>query len=47
MMYCTDDRSSPLHTLIADVIDSQGGSQLLIQVFLLLATHLQDLFSTK
>ena len=33
MMYCADDRCSmPLHTLIADAIDSQGGSTLLIQL---------------
>ena len=33
IMYCADDRCSlPLHTLIADVVDSQGGTALLMQI---------------
>ena len=33
MMYCTDDRRSlPMHTLITDLIDSQGGTAHLIKV---------------
>ena len=33
ILYCTDDRCSlPLHTLITDVIDSQGGTALLIKI---------------
>lgn len=32
ILFCTDDRCSlPLHTLVADVVDSQGGSVLLIK----------------
>ena len=35
--YCTDDRCAlPMHTIIADLIDSQGGSEYLIQVLNLL-----------
>lgn len=33
VLYCTDDRCSlPMHTMIADVIDSQGGSEYLIKI---------------
>ena len=33
IMYCADDRCLlPLHTLIADVVDSQGGTALLMQI---------------
>jgi len=33
MMFCmNEDYSMPLHTLIADVIDSQGGSAMLIKI---------------
>ena len=32
-MYCADDRCSlPLHTLITDIVDSQGGSALWIKI---------------
>ena len=32
-MFCTDDRCSvPMHTLLTDTIDSQGGSATLIQI---------------
>ena len=33
LLFCTDDRCSlPLHMLVADVIESQGGSALLIRI---------------
>ena len=33
LLFCTDDRcSQPLHTLVADIVDSQGGSTLLIKI---------------
>ena len=33
LLFCTDDRCSlPLHTLVTDVVDSQGGSALLIKI---------------
>ena len=33
-MFCADDRCSlPLHTLLADIVDGQGGSSLLLKIF--------------
>ncbi len=33
LLFCSDDRCSlPLHTLVTDVVDSQGGSALLIRI---------------
>ena len=33
MLFCTDDRCSmPMHTLVTDIIESQGGSTLLVQM---------------
>ena len=33
MLFCTDDRCSmPLNTLMTDVVESQGGSALLVQI---------------
>ena len=33
LLFCTDDRCSvPLHTLIADIVDSLGGSSLLLRI---------------
>ncbi len=33
LLFCTDDRCSvPLHTLVTDTVDSQGGSALLIRL---------------
>ena len=33
LLFCTDDRCSmPLHTLLADIVDSQGGSEHLISI---------------
>ena len=33
LLFCTDDRCSmPLHTLMADIIESQGGTHLLIKI---------------
>ena len=33
LLFCTDDRCSlPLHTLVTEVVDSQGGSALLIKI---------------
>ena len=33
LLFCTDDRCSlPLHTLVTDIVDSQGGSALLVKI---------------
>ena len=53
-MFCTDDRCSfPLHTLVTDLVDSQGGSALLIKILNRLGvyvhhpTHFTAIFSIK
>ena len=43
VLFCTDDRCSfPLHTLVTDVVESQGGSTLLIKFISPELTELQQ-----